>query len=527
MKLHLKQLAFSAFLLAAGKIQAQPVQFNFPVELEVRTFKGLPELHSYCWAQKDGKWLIMSGRNNGLHGFQPPFAFPTANQNEMIYVVDPVNEQVFSASVSSLPTEIAEQVSATNLNFHQSGDTLVLIGGYGYSTSSGVYKTFPSLLIIDVAGLSQAIIDGADITPYFTHIADEEMAVTGAYLSRLNNIYYLVFGHRFDGRYNPMGGPSYTQTYTETVKRFRLVNNAGTAAIEYEPSWNDPTHFHRRDYNLAPSRNSDGTHSLMAFTGVFRSDLDLPHTTSVRVNANDYSVDSSFVQMLNQYHTALMPTWSANDQAMRTFFFGGIGQFYINENQELVEDSLVPFSKTISYIEQSVGATSEKYLEVEMPGFDGTSASFIPDLNAPFDEMNILNLDELPAGRIHVGTIYGGISSDTRNVFMQGTGSTWASSNLIDVYINTETLGKAITKSDSGVKMYAANGNIVLESKDIGNSATRVIITDMSGRLLFDESVIFQSGKAVITQPLVSQFPEIVFVRLAYNGKLHTGKIAR
>ncbi|MCB0820831.1 MAG: hypothetical protein KDC13_09420, partial [Bacteroidetes bacterium] len=323
MKLRFTLLATFAFLLAAGCIQAQPAQFNFPIELETRTFKGLPELHSYCWAQNEGKWLIMSGRNNGLHGFQPPNAFPTANQNQMIYVIDPVNNTVHSASVSGLPADIAEQVSATNLNFHQSGDTLILIGGYGYSTSAAVYKTFPSLLIIDVPGLTNAIVAGTSITPYFTRIADEQMAVTGAYLSRLNGIYYLVFGHRFDGRYNPMGGPSYTQTYTETVRRFRIVDDNGNAAIEYEASWNDPTHFHRRDYNLAPSRNNDGTHSLMAFTGVFRSDMDLPHTTSVRVNENDYMVDSSFVQMLNQYHTALLPSWSENDQVMRTFFFGG------------------------------------------------------------------------------------------------------------------------------------------------------------------------------------------------------------
>ncbi|MEZ5174025.1 MAG: hypothetical protein R2850_11100 [Bacteroidia bacterium] len=160
-----------------------------------------------------------------------------------------------------------------------------------------------------------------------------------------------------------------------------------------------------------------------------------------------------------------------------------------------------------------------------MPGFDGTSASFIPDLNAPFDEMNILNLDELPAGRIHIGTIYGGISSDTRNVFMQGTGSTWASSNLIDVYINTETLGQHINKTQEQVKMYSSNGSIVLESASVKQAKPRVIITDLSGRLLFDESVEFQSGKAVIPQSVAAGFPEIVFIRLALDGTIHSAKV--
>ena len=58
----------------------------------------VPTLHSYAVGEYDGKWLFLSGRTNGLHGFngaQPNGNFPSASQNREVWVVDIENRQTW------------------------------------------------------------------------------------------------------------------------------------------------------------------------------------------------------------------------------------------------------------------------------------------------------------------------------------------------------------------------------------------------------------------------------------------------
>lgn len=41
--------------------------FNYRVELEPITIPGLVGVHSFAYAQNDGKWLIIGGRLDGVH----------------------------------------------------------------------------------------------------------------------------------------------------------------------------------------------------------------------------------------------------------------------------------------------------------------------------------------------------------------------------------------------------------------------------------------------------------------------------
>ncbi len=80
---------------------------------------------------------------------------------------------------------------------------------------------------------------------------------------------------------------------------------------------------------------------------------------------------------------------------MHTLFFGGMSQYYY-QNNTLIQDNQVPFVKTISRLSRDTnGNFSEHLLPVEMQGFKGSSAEFIPNLNLPHYESNIIKLNEI------------------------------------------------------------------------------------------------------------------------------------
>ena len=74
-------------LLAANQTPTvSPIQLNstLPYKISVEPFDfdaaGLPTVHSYAAGIVDGKWVILAGRTNGLHGFTSVAAnnFPPA-----------------------------------------------------------------------------------------------------------------------------------------------------------------------------------------------------------------------------------------------------------------------------------------------------------------------------------------------------------------------------------------------------------------------------------------------------------------
>ncbi len=410
---------------------------QFEIQLSPVDFPEVPPVQSYAWGQYDGKWLIAGGRIDGLHRRQPFAAFLPSGNNDRLWVIDPIAQQVWSASVAALPAPVREQLQSTNMAFHQRGDTLYLVGGYAYSPTTGDHVTFPRLTTLALPEVIGAIVAGEDAAPFVQSTADERMAVSGGQLAWLDDRFYLVGGHRFDGRYNPHGpdhGPGFSQEYTDEVRRFRVT--AAGDIIDYEV-WHDALHLHRRDYNLAPQIMPDGAAGLTIFSGVFQHGVDLPFTNTVDIRPEGYAVNEEFTQYLCHYHTAHLPVYSEEQQAMHTVFFGGISQFYF-DGEELVEDAEAPFVRTISRVTRAAdGAMSEARLPLEMPGYLGAGAEFIPAAGAPFNDDDILLLDELSADSARlIGYVYGGIESSERNVFFQnGDDLSWASNTLFAVYL--------------------------------------------------------------------------------------------
>lgn len=90
-----------------------------------------------------------------------------------------------------------------------------------------------------------------------------------------NNTFYLVGGNRFDGNYNPMGNATYTQAYTNSIRKFNIFNDGTTLSVTHLPTITDATNLHRRDYNAVPQILPDGTEGITAFSGVFQTTIDL------------------------------------------------------------------------------------------------------------------------------------------------------------------------------------------------------------------------------------------------------------
>ncbi len=421
-------------LLFCGNVKSQSTPFN--IYIEPMSISGLGGLQAYAFGQHSGKWLIVGGRLDGLHRRQPFAAFDVAGNNNQLIVIDPVSQQKWTAPITSLSVSLQEQLSSTNMEFHQNGNYLYIIGGYGYNTATATRKTFNNLTAIDVPSVINAVITGTSISTYFRQISDPQFAVTGGHLKTINNTFYLIGGNKFDGNYNPMGNPTYTQVYTNAIRKFNLLDNGTNITITHLPTITDAANLHRRDYNAVPQILPNGSEGVTAFSGVFQPTVDLPFLNCVNIDSNSYTVNNSFQQYYNHYHCATLPLYSVSNNEMHTIFFGGIAQYY-DSLGVLVQDNNVPFVKTIARVTRVASGTMAEYkLPVEMPSLLGAGAEFIPIASIPKFSNEVLKLDDLTADSTLAGYIYGGISSTAANIFFTNTGTqSTASSQIFKVYV--------------------------------------------------------------------------------------------
>lgn len=422
-------------------------QDQFTVEIEPLAITNAPSIHSFSWGiTSDNKWVVIGGRIDGLHRRQPWAAFQESDNNTQVFVIDPIANETWSADLSILSSSIFEQLQSTNQNFIQRNNTLYIVGGYGYSATQNDHITFPNLTAIDVDNLALAIINGNLITSFFRQISDVNLAVTGGQLGLLNDVFYLCGGQYFEGRYNPQGpdfGPGFIQQYTDAIRKFEIIDDGSSLSIANYSAQNDLANLHRRDYNMSPQIFPNGDYGFTMFSGVFQHDVDLPWLNTVDVTETNYTVNNSFNQLLSQYHSAKVPLYDANTNVMHTLFFGGMSQFKLDANNNLIQDDNVPFVKTISKVSRfSDGSMTESSLNIEMPTLLGSGAEFIPfDQSTYYLTQEIINLNNLPVGETLVGYIFGGIESSQENIFFINDGTQSTASNLaFKVFINKNTL---------------------------------------------------------------------------------------
>lgn len=436
----MKRLLIALFFVSQfATVACGQVNDDFSVELIPVVIEGVPGLQSYAFAQHEGKWLVFGGRTEGIHARQGHSSFPAANNNTTMYVIDIGSKRVWSASVDSLPITIREQFQSTNMQFYQDGEQLVITGGYAFSKSQNRHITYPYLSVIDVPGAIKAITGNQSVDQYIQQVEDEAFALTGGQLGKLGDVFYLVGGHRFDGRYNPHGpdhGMGFQQEYSNEIRKFRYSISDGSLTIEHLGALRDEDHLRRRDFNLLPQVFVDGSEGLTISSGVFQKDVDLPFLYPVEITVDGYKPIEGFSQLLSNYHSAKVSLYSSTSNMMHHIFFGGISQHYF-DGSTLVKDDQVPFVKTISRLTRDgSGNWMEVALPVEMPGYSGGGAEFITNSSLGMIGPRTINLDLLSKEGTVLGYIYGGISSPMKHAFFNyETAKTSADATIYEVKI--------------------------------------------------------------------------------------------
>jgi hypothetical protein len=170
------RLAAAALLVAvAGTVLADAPPFTLDIK-PVAVGQPLPGLHSYALGETTtGEWLIVGGRTNGLHLFvqsseegtkPPPNAFPPEHANDRAWVIDPKTGASATVGLDDLSAPVRDQLSATNAQSVQDGDTLYIIGGYGKDSATGLMTTFRSLIAIEVGPAAAAVKASQSIAPF-------------------------------------------------------------------------------------------------------------------------------------------------------------------------------------------------------------------------------------------------------------------------------------------------------------------------------------------------------------------------
>lgn len=508
--------------------------FDYSLYLVPVDVPGFPGLHSYAFAQHNGKWLLIGGRSEGIHARQPWASFPEQANNTDLMVIDVATLETWTASVNVLPTGLREQLQSTNMNFFQDADTLYLVGGYAYAESAGDHITFPDLTTVQVSELINAIITGEPIQGYFKQISDEVFAVAGGQLGKIDDIFYLVGGQRFDGRYNPMNNPTFVQEYTNQIRKFTIDNSGNTPVFSNFEAITDPVHLRRRDYNLLPQVFEDGTLGYTISSGVFQLNYDLPFLYPVEIRPDGYTPITSFNQYLSNYHGAKVSLYDSQNNQMHSLFFGGISQYYY-EGDEMMEDDLVPFVQTISRLTRlSDGTWHEFRFPFDMPFFQGASAEFIPNRELPHFPNEVIKLSEINADTILLGHVVGGIFSPSANPFSFNQASqTEADYSIFEVLL--------IRDSSTGV--LAVNGENPYEvevfpqpAKDQVNIryelpspvSTEYFITNSDGRII--SKGFFSNQLAGINKQSLSLEgnPGLYFITLIFEHRFFvTNKILK
>lgn len=524
-------------LLLSSQLFSQDL---FTVDIEPFNIQNAPNVHSFSWGKtSDGKWVVIGGRIDGLHQRQPFAAFLESSNNKNVSVIDPINNQSWSTSLQNIPTTIFEQLQSTNQEFIQRENTLYILGGYGYSPTIDDHITYSNLTAIDLDGLANAVINDSDINPFFRQIESSNFAVTGGQLGLLNDVFYLCGGQFFEGRYNPMGpdgGPGFIQEYTDEIRTFEILDDGINLTLTNYSASNDIENLHRRDYNMAPQIFSTGEAGFTMFSGVFQHDVNLPFLNSVNITPNEYIVNNNFTQYLSQYHSAKIPVYDQTGNTMHTLFFGGMSQYKVDDNGNLIQDDNVPFVNTISKVTRDEnGEMTETKLGIEMPSLLGSGAEFIPISNPLyFSTEGILNINNLPDGPTLIGYIFGGIESTQENIFFINNGTQSSASNLaFKVFINKGTLGinDVILNSENVYNLTVfpnPSKDIFTLNLFVPNTNTHIIeINDVLGRQVKKIELNQSIGKHSFALDLSPQASGEYFITIKSEGLKTTKKIIK
>ncbi|MBA3972275.1 MAG: T9SS type A sorting domain-containing protein [Bacteroidetes bacterium] len=320
-------------------------------------------------------------------------------------------------------------------------------------------------------------------------VTDTNLSVCGGELGKIGNDYYLMFGHNFGGRYDPASSSSlFTQTYSDRIKKFNLADDGTTITLSGFTYQVDTNNFHRRDLNIGPVINTDGSLGIGAYGGAFRKDSVLPFREPIKIDASGITINTAYQQVMNHYTCALMPIYDSLTQSMYTTFFGGISLYdYDNTTSTLLRDIEVPFIDDITTMTVNPGGINdETILPVKLPGLLGSNAKFIHTQHLPSYPNEVIKIRQLSNTKTLAGYMLGGIRAQQGNF---GTSS--ANDTIYRVYITpNNTVGIDELNDITNVQLYpnpSTNSTTLLFNLSQAASVT-ILLLDINAKEIFRQT---------------------------------------
>jgi len=405
----------------------------FSVRIDQASF-GLPTgLQTFASAVHKGKWILLAGRTNGLHGFDN-FGnnFPPEFQNSTVYIIDPMTGASKSRSLndhSGLSRSIIDALSATATQSFQSGSTLYVVGGYVLDSLTGQMITKSTLTAIDLKTLIKWV-EGKKNTlkKAVRQVSHPILQVTGGAIFQNSNHdpVLLILGQNFTGLYigNNEG------IYTEQIRRFWINDDGEHLSIMPK---HDPVTFpdyRRRDLNVVPIMRHNKP-AYVALSGVFTLDTGVwtvpitifPDGSSFEPNPQD---PNTFKQAMNHYDSAVIGLYSTSSQTMYEVLPGGIS-FGFFSGGVFMTSPFIPFINQVTTIKIDKHDNYTQYLmNNEYPFIASTGSNpgnqLLFGANAKFFvregiatyHNGVIQLDRIKGPTV-VGYIVGGIMSTKPN----------------------------------------------------------------------------------------------------------------
>ena len=486
--------------------------------------EGFTGRQSFAVGRHGSKVVLIGGRMDGLHRRQPPLAFSADGEPQTIVVLDLEQRKSWSAPVAGLSGDVLDQWTSTNACFVQVDSVLYIIGGYGIASSGAGHRTHPVWSSVNVQQLIDAVVAGRPYAQLIEHGTGDAFAITGGRAGFFGDTIITVGGHRFDGRYNPMGGSSFTQAYTNAVRRFIIT---GGRQLSFLNESVDPLHLHRRDFNVVPQMFPDGTHGYTAFSGVFRVGVDLPFRGAVSVTRDTHAVVPDFEQYLAHYHCGTVPVFDTRDSSMHTFFLGGIAQYRANGAGALERNDSVPFVNTISRVSRTRNGIMREFRQNEtLPGLLGSGAEVVlreqPSLTR--NEILTVGASDL-ANNAVIGWMIGGIRSNAPNIFWVNDGTqSEASAFIAELRLTSTTTSVFIAPSDSqrnappGITTRIDQHQLTVIASDISDEV-EIGLFDIHGRYIDLGCTTNVGGSQATMSCSIADLPSGVYIAVVIDGE--------
>lgn len=403
----------------------------FTISINEASFSLPTGIQAYTFGTYQGKWLLVAGRTSGLHGFDTSTDnFPPLRQNDVVYVVDPQAQVVYSRSLhdsaSGLTQNQIDDLSVTSSQFCQSGKTLYITGGYGVITETGLFSTKDVLSAIDIPGLMNWVINPAGAgfaTHYIRQTSHPAVRITGGYMEAVNPHLstFLLVGQDFEGYYTS----GTTGIYSRQVRCLQIIDNGEKLYVQTRKSQDPDPNYRRRDLNVIPRINGL-QQGYVILSGVFTLDNGV-WTVPIFVNTDgtsfmpDPSKPATFKQGMNNYVCPSIGLYSWNSQEMFVVLPGGLSYEFFSGGV-VQADIEIPFINQVTTIKiDSDNSCTQYIMDNEFPVIIstgpnpgnrlifGTNAQFLPTNIAKYSN-GVLQLDTIKGPTV-IGYIVGGIMS--------------------------------------------------------------------------------------------------------------------